>query len=142
MSDFYRYFKENMEALDLAPPPESLFATQQLAIGTITTFVTFVDKFGTRVTVLDMIYAGTRLEQLAVVGAIGAAYYTGATIGSLAVATGRTLSGGTSLSDVLFEASKWKFDRPWLTSLLHQNPRIYDPNAPGRKYNGAHRFMK
>lgn len=142
MSDFYRYFKENMEALDLAPPPESLFATQQLAIATINTFVAFVDKFGTRVTVLDVIYAGTRLERLAVVGAVSAAYYTGAVIGSLAVATGRTLSGGTSLGDVLFEASKWKLDRPWLTSVLHRNPGIYDPSVSGRRYDRTDRSVK
>jgi hypothetical protein len=142
MSDFYRYFKENMEALNLAPPAESLFATQALAVATINTFVAFVDKFGTRVTVLDVIYAGTRLEQLSVVGALGAAYYTGALIGSLAVATGRTLSGGTSLADVLYEASKWKLNRPWLTSVLHRNPCIYDPSVPGRKYHRTYRFMR
>jgi hypothetical protein len=142
MSDFYQYFKENMEALNLAPPAESLFATQALAVATINTFVAFVDKFGTRVTVLDVIYAGKRLEQLSVVGTMGAAYYTGALIGSLAVATGRTLSGGTSLADVLFEASKWKLNRPWLRSLLHQNPGIYDPRVRGRKYCRTYRFMR
>ena len=142
MSDFYQYFKENMEALNLAPPAESLFATQALAVATINTFVIFVDKFGTRVTVLDVIYAGTRLEQLSVVGAVGAAYYTGALIGSLAVAAGRTVSGGTSLADVLFEASKWKLNRPWLTSLLHRHPGLYDPSVPGRKYYRTYRFMR
>ena len=142
MSDFYQYFKENMEALNLAPPAESLFATQALAVATINTFVAFVDKFGTRVTVLDVIYAGTRLERLSVVGAMSAAYYTGALIGSLAVATGRTLSGGTSLADVLYEASKWKINRPWLTTLLHRNPGIYDPSVPGRKYYRTYRFMR
>lgn len=142
MSDFYQYFKENMEALNLAPPAESLFATQALAVATINTFVAFVDKFGTRVTVLDVIYAGTRLERLSVVGAMSAAYYTGALIGSLAVATGRTLSGGTSLADVLYEASKWKLNRPWLTTLLHRNPGIYDPSVPGRKYYRTYRFMR
>lgn len=77
MSDFYKYFKENMEALGLNPPPESLFGTQQLALGTITTMLTYIDKFGTKVTVLDMVLAGTRLEKLATVGAVGAAYYAG-----------------------------------------------------------------
>ena len=98
MSDFYKYFKENMEALGLMPPPESLFGTQQLAIGTISTILGCIEKFGTKVTVMEVIGAGTRLEQLAVVSAAGAAYYVGALIGSLAVATGRTLAGGTSLA--------------------------------------------
>jgi hypothetical protein len=142
MSEFYKYFKENMEALNLAPPAESLFATQALAVATINTFVAFIDKFGTKVTVMEVIGAGTRLEQLAVLGTMGAAYYTGALIGSLAVATGRTLSGGTSLADVLYEASKWKLNRPWLTTVLHRNPGIYDPSVPGRKYYRTYRFMR
>lgn len=134
MSKFYKYFKENMEALGLAPPPESLFGTQQLALSTITAILAYVDKFGTKVTVLEMVSAGTRLEQLATLGTLGAAYYAGAAIGSLAVATGRTISGGTSLGDVLFEASRWGFKRPWLTSLFHRMPGIYDTRASGRKY--------
>lgn len=39
MSKFYKYFKENMEALGLVPPPQSLFGTQQLAIGTMSTLL-------------------------------------------------------------------------------------------------------
>lgn len=142
MSDFYKYFKENMEALGLVPPPDSLFGTQQLAIGTISTLLGLIEKFGTRVTVMELIGAGTRLEQLAVVGAASASYYVGALIGSLAVATGRTLAGGTSLADVLYEASKWKLDRPWVTTLLHRHPGIYNPSVPGRKYYRTYRFMR
>ncbi len=134
MSDFYKYFKENMEDLGLTAPPESLFGTQQLAISTISAIIAFIDKFGTKVTVVEMAGAGTRLEQLALFGALGASYYAGAAIGSLAVASGRTLAGGTSLADVLFEASKWGFGRPWLTSLFHRRPGIYDPSVAGRKY--------
>ena len=142
MSDFYKYFKENMEALGLMPPPDSLFGTQQLAIGTISTLLGLIEKFGTKVTVMELIGAGTRLEQLAVVGAASSAYYVGALIGSLAVATGRTLAGGTSLADVLYEASKWKLDRPWVTTLLHRHPGIYNPSVPGRKYYRTYRFMR
>lgn len=141
MSDFYKYFKENMEALGLSAP-DSLFGSQQLAIGTISTILAFTDKFGTRVTVLDMIGAGTKLELLAAVGAVGAAYYAGAAIGSLAVAAGRTLSGGTSIADVLFEASRRRFTRPWLTSLLLSSPGIYDPSVSDRKYYRVYRFAR
>lgn len=139
MSDFYKYFKENMEGMGLAPPPESLFGTQQLALGTITTMLVYIDKFGVKLTVREMIGAGLRLEKLATFGAMGACYYAGAAIGSLAVATGRTISGGTSLGDVLFEASKWRLSRSWLKSILFTNPGIYDPKVAGRnsyKYRG------
>ena len=142
MSDFYKYFKENMEALGLLPPPDSLFGTQQLAIGTISTILRCIDQFGTQVTVMEVIGAATRLEQMTVLGAMGAAGYAGALIGSLAVATGRTLSGGTSLADVLYEASKWKLNRPWVATVLHRHPGIYDPSVPGRKYYRTYRFMR
>jgi hypothetical protein len=142
MSEFYKYFKENMEDLGLTPPPESLYGTQALAISTISTILAYIDKFGTKVTVAEMIGAGTRLEKLTMVGSLGAAFYAGAVIGSLAVATGRTISGGTSLADVFLEASKWRLNRPWLTSLFHRMPGIYDPSVPGRKYYRTYRFMK
>jgi hypothetical protein len=134
MSEFYKYFKENMEGLGLTPPPESLYGTQALAISTISAILAYIDKFGTKVTVMEMIGAGTKLEKLTVVGSLGAAYYAGAVIGSLAVATGRTLSGGTSLADVLLEASRWKLKRPWLTSLLLRMPGLYDPKVSNRTY--------
>lgn len=133
MSDFYKYFKENMDALGLAAP-ESLFGSMQLSISTISTILGFADKFGPRVTVMEMARAGLRLEQLATLGTLGAAYYAGAAIGSLAVATGRTLGGGTSLGDVLFEASRWGLKRPWLASLLHRMPGIYEPTVATQKY--------
>jgi hypothetical protein len=133
MSDFYRYFKENMEALGLTAP-DSLFGSQQVAIGTITTLLAFADKHGTAVTVRELIGAGTKLEVLGAAGAVCAAFYLGAAIGSLAVATGRTFSGGTSLADVLFEASRWDLRREWLAPLLHRLPGIYDARAAGRKY--------
>lgn len=142
MPDFYDYFKENMEDLGLTAPPRSLYGTQALAVSTISAIVGFIDKFGTKVTVMEMAGAATRLEKLTVLGALGASYYAGAAIGSLAVATGRTLSGGTSLSDVLFEASRWGFQRLWLTSLFHRRPGIYDPNVLGRKYIKHHENCK
>lgn len=141
MSDFYKYFKENMAALGL-PAPESLFGSQQIALGTITTILTFTDKFGPKVTMLELIGAGTKLEKLGAVGSCYAAYYTGAAIGSLAVAAGRTLGGGTSLGDVLFEASRWGLKRPWLTSLFHRMPGIYDPRVSGRKYYKQYGYIK
>jgi hypothetical protein len=142
MSDFYHYFKENMEGLGLTAPPRSLYGTQALAISTISAILAYIDKFGTKVTVAEMVGAGTKLEALTVVGALGAAYYAGAVIGSLAVATGQTLGDGTSLADVLLEASKWKFRRPWLTSIFHRMPGIYNPSVPGRKYYRTYRFMR
>jgi hypothetical protein len=134
MSDFYKYFKENMEALGLPVPPESLYGTQALAISTISVILGYIDKFGTKVTVREMAGAATRLEQLSVAGALGVAFYAGAVIGSLAVATGRTMSGGTSIADVLYELSKQGWDREWIRSLFHRRPGLYNSSVSGRKY--------
>ncbi|WP_426192178.1 hypothetical protein [Massilia sp. DWR3-1-1] len=128
MSDFYKYFKENMNGLNLAAP-EALFGTLQMALGTTASVLGLVEKLGTRVTVLDVIGAGTRMEALAVVGACSATYYVGAVIGSLAVATARSLAGGTSLADVMFVARLHKFNPPWLLGQLQRDPRLYKGSA-------------
>jgi hypothetical protein len=124
MADFYKYFKENMDSLNLAAP-EVLFGTVVAAVGNATAILNQIDKFGKAVTVRKIIRAGTRLEVLGAVGGCAAAYYVGAVIGSIAVATGRSVSGGTSLADVLFTAKRYKLDREWLAPTLCRSPGIY-----------------
>ena len=124
MSEFYKDFKENMDALGL-PAPESLFGNSQLAIGSTSALVALVEKFGKKVTVREMIGAGVRGEKLAVIGAMSASFYIGAVIGSIAVATGRSLAGGTSLSDVLRNAQMNHLHRPWLPAVMVRHPEIY-----------------
>ncbi len=123
MSHFYKYFKENMDGLGL-PAPETLFGSVQAAVGNVAIFLGHIDKFGRGVTVRELCIAGTRLEQLGVVATLSASYYVGAVIGSIAVATGRTLSGGTSIADVLITANQYKISRPWLPSILSNWPAI------------------
>jgi hypothetical protein len=124
MSDFYKYFKENMDSLGLATP-ESLFSNSQSAIATASTLLALIDKFGKKVTVAEMIGAGTKMEKLTVLGAVNASYYVGAVVGSIAVATGRTLAGGMSLSDVLLSAQMNHLHRPWLSGLMVRHPEVY-----------------
>lgn len=123
MSKFYEYFKENMDGLGL-PAPVALFGNAQTALGTTIALVNLVDKFGRRVTVFDLIGAGTRLEQLSVASACLGMYYVGAVIGSLAVATGRTVAGGTSLADIIFYATSQRLARPWLTQTWMAHPQL------------------
>jgi hypothetical protein len=124
MSDFYKYFKENMDGLGL-PTPESLFGNVQLATATASTLIGLVEKFGKKVTVMEMIGAGIRGEKLMAIGAMSAAYYIGAVIGSIAVATGRSLAGGISLADVLLSAQMNHLHRPWLPAIMMRHPEIY-----------------
>lgn len=124
MPDFYTYFKENMDSLGL-PAPQGLFGTAQAAISNCVIFVAHIDKFGTKITVRELIKAGTRLEKLGVVATVSASFYVGAVIGSIAVAAGRSLGNGTSLADVLFTASRNKLHRPWLTATVQTCPQLY-----------------
>lgn len=131
MSAFYTYFKENMDGLGL-PAPESLFGTVQAAVGSASVMLGMVDKFGQRVTIGELIGAGTRLEGLGVISACAAAFYVGAVIGSIAVATGRSMADGASLSDVLVTANKYRLSRPWLGELFRRWPGIYKPGFASR----------
>jgi hypothetical protein len=130
---FYRYFKEHMAGLGL-PAPEGLFGTVQAAVANASVILSQIDKFGRRITIKEIIGAGTRLEGLGIIAGCSAAFYVAAVIGSLAVATGRTLSGGTSLADVLVTAQKYRLLRPWMASDLHRWPEIYDPKTASRSY--------
>lgn len=131
MSNFYRYFKENMDGLGL-PAPDTLFNSLTTAVATATSILSQIDKFGKTVTIGELIRAGTRLEQLGTIAACSAAFYVGAVIGSIAVATGRSLAGGASIADVLITANRYNLHRPWLTANLPRWQAIYNPNFRGR----------
>ncbi len=141
-SSFYDYFRENMEALGL-PAPESLFGRLTLALGSIGAMSKYVQVYGTRATVAEMILTlpgavpgagggavgvSTALSEVAfVVGALSAAAYTGACIGSLAVATGRSLSGGLTIADYLHTVHVHGIgtnDDSWLISTIHAHPAL------------------
>lgn len=128
MSDFYKYFKENMESLGL-PAPVSLFGTLQAAVTNTLIFMNQIDKYGTKITVRELVVAGTRLEKMGVAAALAASFYVGAVIGSIAVATGRSLAGGVSISDVLMTANQHDLNRPWLAAILNNSPTIYSKAA-------------
>jgi hypothetical protein len=58
-------------------------------------------------------------------GGITAAFYVGACIGSLAVATGKTLSGGLSIADLFAAADRHNVPTgPWLSDVLMKNPSL------------------
>jgi hypothetical protein len=136
MSRFYAYFRENMEGMGL-PAPETLFGTLQAAVANATVILSQIDKFGRAVTLGELIGAGTRLEGLGVVAGCSAAFYVGAVIGSIAVATGRSVSGGSTLADVLVTANRHALNRPWLMEVLHRWPGIYKERQVAR---GAYRY--
>lgn len=123
---FYGYFKENMEGLGL-PAPDTLFGTLATATATISAIVVGIEKFGTAVTIGELIGAGILSEQLLAIAALSAAFYVGACIGSLAVATGRYFSGGLSIADLFACATAHGIATPkWLGSTIATNPVLLD----------------
>jgi hypothetical protein len=62
-SDFYKYFKENMDSLGL-DCPETLFATNGTAVNTAVTILSAIQQHGSKVTVAELVGAGTGLEKL------------------------------------------------------------------------------
>lgn len=125
---FYTYFKENMQSLGL-PAPESLFNNVATATATTAAIAAAVENFGANVTIGELIGAGTLSEGLLVVGACTAAFYVGACIGSLAVATGRYFSGGLSIGD-LFSCAKSHGIKTsyWLQKTYMRYPELVDIN--------------
>jgi hypothetical protein len=136
MSGFFKYFKENMDGLGL-PAPEALFGNLQVALSSVTALQAHIDKFGKAVTVREAIGATTRFEKLLIIGSFSVSYYVGACIGSIAVATGRSLANGTSLGDVLYTASRYGINRSWLPCMLQRWPSIYK-QAVGDKQRYRH----
>lgn len=138
--DFYDYFKENMDALGL-PAPQSLFGTVTAAAATIGAMAKYVEKYGNRQTVIEMaralpggaaaagggavgVAAGLG-EVMFAIGSLAAAFYVGACIGSLAVAAGRSLSGGLTMADYFHTAFMHGFSNQtslWLGPTLHAYP--------------------
>ncbi|WP_295996199.1 hypothetical protein [Rugamonas sp.] len=122
-STFYKYFKENMEATGLSAPA-SLFEAQGKAISTAKTYVEFIEQFGYKVTVREAIAAGIMEEKMAIAGMAYLSFYTGAVIGSIGVAPQRCAMGGTTISDILWVATRKGIHPPYLHSTLIQYPRI------------------
>lgn len=134
--DFRRYFNENMQALGL-PVPSSLFDTYQTAVATATTLVGALKTLGKGATMAELLGATVGLEKLAVAASVGAAAYTGAVVGSIAVASGRSLGCGSRLSDFLLFAHQNRLYFDGLAVLVQHNPQVFDPSRSPRAAFGA-----
>jgi hypothetical protein len=98
---FYDRFRANMELLGLAAP-RSVFGTLALATANIAALSRAMQQYPQRVTVVEIwrtipafATAAAMSEVAVVLGGIGAAFYVGACLGSLLVATGQSLSPQT-----------------------------------------------
>jgi hypothetical protein len=85
-----------------------------------------LDKLGKGATMAEIAGATVALEKFMVLGAMSAAGYVGAIIGSIAVATGGSLGCGYRISDmfVFLDQNNLKFNN-WNAFYIH-NPQILD----------------
>lgn len=122
-TDFVKYYKANMAALGL-PTPSGLFDGVTAITATTVALAEGVTKYGTKITVTELAIAGTALERLKFIAVVSAAFYAGAAIGSIAVATGRTIGCGASIADALWAARKLGIEQGWIQDVLITHPAI------------------
>jgi len=135
--DFKKYFDENMRALGL-PVPASLFETFERSIAAAVVLVSTLNALGSNATMAELMGATVMLEKLGVVGSIGAAFYVGAVIGSIFVASGQVAMCGNSFADLA--AFLLRYDLAfagWNTFFVH-NPQVLDTQHPCRQSFGLH----
>ncbi|AQP99250.1 hypothetical protein B0W48_05190 [Pseudoalteromonas aliena] len=134
--DFKKYFTENMKQLGL-PVPSTLFDTYQTAIATATTMAGTLATLGKGATVAELIGATIALEKLAIAASISAAAYTGAVIGSIAVASGRSIGCGSRISDLFVFMRQNNLEFKDASEFYAKNPQILDSKNLSRVSYGA-----
>lgn len=102
----------------------------------ISAMLNTLKTLGKSATIAELVGATTGLETLGVVATLSACYYTGAVIGSIAVASGRYISCGTRLADVFAIAQKSGGHAPWLHQHLGLHQEIINPKHPARSSYG------
>lgn len=134
--DFQSYFNKNMDALGL-PYPTSFFDSYNATIAHLTVMLESVRSLGKGATVAELVGATTGLERLKVAAAFGASAYVGAVIGSLAVASGRSLGCGARISDLFVIIEKNNLPVGNAQGFYTRNPQILDQSHPFRKSFGV-----
>ncbi|MBZ9667551.1 hypothetical protein H3221_022675 [Pseudomonas sp. LMG 31766] len=126
--DFKTYFNENMKDLGL-PVPQTLFDNLNAAVANAGLVLDALETLGTGATMAEVIKATTGLEKLKVAASLGASFYVGAVIGSIAVASGRSVGCGNRVSDmfVFLQQNNLAFDG-W-NSFYARNPEILDKSS-------------
>lgn len=136
---FYPAFSKNMEAIGLSAP-DTLFASQEKALGTISQLAGLVKTFGMKVTIRELVVAGTTTERLAVVSAYYAAWYLGGAIGSLIVAADNfyACKAGASAAQQLhrFMAVSGLTVIAPMAPFLLQHPELFNVSSLHRRMYG------
>ncbi len=130
--NFYKYFEENMNALGM-PAPKGLYGTLDKAVATAATLTGTISTLGAGATMSELLVATVGLEKLMVAGSITAVGYTGAVVGSLAVATGRAYACGTQISDLFVFVKTNHLEFPGYDQFFLKHPEVVDPTHRRRR---------
>jgi len=132
LGDFKKYFNENMKALG-APVPTTLFDSYQTVIGTVTLLVSTLHTLGKGATMAELVGATMGVEKLMVAAAFEATAYTGFVIGSIAVASGRSLNCGARISDMFVFTYQNKLLFEGWHAFYALNPDVLESTKPNIK---------
>ncbi|HCH2580025.1 TPA: hypothetical protein NKS71_001208 [Vibrio parahaemolyticus] len=124
--EFSKHFNANMKALGL-PVPSTLFDSATAAISNAAIMIEALKKLGRGATVAELIKATTGLEKLKVAGALLASFYVGAVVGSIAVASTKTLGCGLNLEGFFSFQNKHRLKYPNSHLFYAANPEILAP---------------
>lgn len=127
MSNFGDYFKQNMDSLGV-PTPGTLATNLGAAMASSKVIADAIAKYGSRVTVADLIAAGLISEIAEVAIAVGAAAYLGAVTGSIIVAATKCAVDNISIDDLITPD-----DGPWIDPSVNSKYRTavtYRPHDP------------
>lgn len=130
--DFAKYFNENMKAMKL-PVPSTLFDSFTAAVSNAGVMLDALNTLGKGATVAELIKATTGLEKLKVAASLGAAFYVGAVIGSIAVASGRSLGCGASLADMFVFMKNNKLEFKGWREFYSKNPEVLNASYKFRR---------
>lgn len=106
MPGFSDYFVENMKSLEDTiglPASTSLYGNATSIAAASAALAKAVETYGAECTIGELVAKGVLSEQFGSVAVLASSFYLGAVVGSIAVALGRTLADGASISDVVEE---------------------------------------
>lgn len=134
-ADFGEYYAENMHALGLNTP-KGMYENFQLALGNASLMLGAISTAGKGATMTELALATFKAEKVAVSLGLGAAGYVGASIGSMAVASGRVLGCGSRIADMFSFTRQYNLQFEGQNQFYQRYPEIFDNDHPRRRTFG------
>lgn len=121
---FGTFIDENMASLGL-PMPSTTFETIGSMTAIATSMAEIIEINGTSINLYQALSKiNSAKKTLSISAGITASYYLGALIGSMAVATGRCLSGGVTMSEAIWAAREMGIFASWLDVEYIKHPEL------------------